>query len=267
MTGSRILFRLLPLLALVGAAGLVVNLRLEHGRLLAEREALRVRPAPAPTSATVSPARATGQPLDADDAAAVARLRMEVDRLRQQIAERERALRDRLDAAPAAGSPPSILEESVAYTDWRNAGQADPTAAVETALWAAAGGEIDRLAQILTVGPAAEQVADLFARLPADLQAEYREPLRLLALMTSADVPLTAARLNTFDTGDGDRRVVIAVLSVPDNPPRIVKLDTLRDPHDGRWRIVVPAAALARYRDRLTGAAEPEPAATAPAAG
>jgi len=252
MTGSRILFRLLPFLALGGVVAVLVSLRLEHKRLLTQRDALRTQSMPAPPVATTAPPRGTSRPPEADDAAAIARLRDEVDRLRKQIAQRERALRNRVDAKPdATRPPPSILEESVAYTEWRNAGQADPAAAVETALWAAAGGDIDHLARILTVGPAADQVTDLFARLPADLRTEYREPLRLLALLTSADVPLTAARLNTFDIGETDRRVVVAVITMPDHPPRIVQLDTVRDPRDSLWRIVIPATALARYHDQL----------------
>src|SRR5690606_33181580 len=132
MTGSRILFRLLPFLALGGVVAVLVSLRLEHKRLLTQRDALRTQSMPAPPVATTAPPRGTSRPPEADDAAAIARLRDEVDRLRKQIAQRERALRNRVDAKPdATRPPPSILEESVAYTEWRNAGQADPAAAVE----------------------------------------------------------------------------------------------------------------------------------------
>src|SRR5690606_7479266 len=90
MTGSRILFRLLPFLALGGVVAVLVSLRLEHKRLLTQRDALRTQSMPAPPVATTAPPRGTSRPPEADDAAAIARLRDEVDRLRKQIAQRER---------------------------------------------------------------------------------------------------------------------------------------------------------------------------------
>ena len=76
------------------------------------------------------------------DRAALERLRREVGSLRKSIAGmRSIPVRKSKDV----DAPLDITEELVASNTWRNMGHETPSAAVETVLWAAAGGDTDLL--------------------------------------------------------------------------------------------------------------------------
>lgn len=186
------------------------------------------------------------------DRAALARLRGEIDALRRRAEEYARVVAAKAVEA-AKPREPSILDGPLPASAWKNAGSATPAAALETVLWAAAGGEVDALAGLLRfdVGVRA-RVDALFAGLPDSVRTEYGTPERLIAALTARDVPLGKAKL--FDTKadfSGDRRMAMQINETEGKAPRGV-LFSLR-PKGGTWGLVVPASAVEKYAAMLKG--------------
>ena len=79
------------------------------------------------------------------DHAAVVRLRGEIDALKAR--EQAPAELPRSESVALAAETPA--DAMIPAHDWKNVGRATPAAAVETALWAAAGGELNTLAGMM----------------------------------------------------------------------------------------------------------------------
>jgi len=218
------------------------RLRLEHARLLrmqadeAEVERLRA------------------------DRAALPRLRAEMDSLRQEAEKLEAEA-----AAPVAPSPSPWRPAGA----WRNVGRATPAAALETALWAAVGGDIETLATTISLDERALATAiAVMDRLPADVRQQYGSPEEFVALLTARDVPMEA-RLR-FDTERplGETEVELRVLLDSEAPApagaqkkgrRMVQGKELMLRRLGSdWKLLVPAAAVEKYGQLLLGTAEPK---------
>lgn len=239
--------------------------------------------------------------------AAAARLQAEREALRRERSEliRLQAERQRLraavleamqraslrDAEAARARPPAPVEPPVvaglthlvpgewaASSTWANRGQATAPAAVETFLWAAAGGDVPALVTMLELDDATRgKAADLLARLPAEARQAFGSPEELIAIATVKNIPRTEAQVAWFNEADEDHAVVglllgneeaapapesirsptgEAVVAPPTLPDRrISKLTylTLRRSASG-WRLVVPATAVDRIA-RVMGAA------------
>lgn len=126
-------------------------------------------------------------------------------------------------AAEAATAPTSSAKLDLGdwrpATSWRNRGQATPTAALETALWAAAGGDIETLKNLLSIGADTRQKAEgLLARLPADARARYATVEDLIAEMTVKNVPLGAAQLVWFNQQSEDAATACVFLDKQSTP-------------------------------------------------
>jgi hypothetical protein len=172
---------------------------------------------------------------------AVARLREELEALRQRAAG-PTAVREERTPAPVR---PGLAGNMLAFSLWQNAGRTTPEASLETALWAAANGDIDTLTSLLVFDAEARHEATaLFTQLPSNLRQEFVSPERLVAVLAAKDVPLgSAALLNQYPTPtetklsvqvfDAEGKYKLALLSVR--------------PDDGGWRFVVPANAVKRY--------------------
>lgn len=173
--------------------------------------------------------------------AAVARLREELDalRLRATVPAAVRAER----APPPAR--PGLAGNALAFSLWQNAGRATPEASLETALWAAANGDIDTLTGLLVFDAEARNEATLlFAQLPATLRQEFVSPERLVAVLAAKDVPLgSAAILNQYPTPT-ETKLSVQVFDAEGKHK--MALLSLR-PDDAGWRFVVPVNAVKRY--------------------
>ena len=185
------------------------------------------------------------QALRADHLAMV-RLRGEIDGLRRRADETARVVAVKAIEA-AKPREPSILEGPLPASAWRNAGSATPAAALETVLWAAAGGEVDALAGLLRFDAGVRARVDaLFAGLPETTRAEYGTPERLIAALTARDVPQGKAKLSDTKADiSGDRWMVMQISETEGKAPRGV-LFSLR-PEGGTWGLVVPASAVEKY--------------------
>jgi phage host-nuclease inhibitor protein Gam len=145
--------------------------------------------------------RSEASPTTATDAAAaayeneraeIARLREELNALKakaQEFGQVTQSLKTAVAAASAGKSATDALPVRLTpISEWKNAGKATPSAAVETVLWAAAGGDVDTIANSLELTPSAREKAQaLFDRLPEATRAQYGSPEKLMALMMAKD--------------------------------------------------------------------------------
>jgi hypothetical protein len=167
--------------------------------------------------------------------------------------------RNRLGAKKpvAASKPPravgsTLKDGPVSAAEWRDAGQETPAAAFETALWAAAGGDVTKLASVLELDEETRQTAaGIFNGLPPGLQREVGTSDQLVALLTARAVPLGQAWiLGQFDEQPGESSVLARLTDAEGNKRELMLL--LRG-HEGSWRLVVPPQAMAKYTSFLQG--------------
>lgn len=232
------------------AGGLAVGFqeRGERARLRAAIavEAKRVEEARAANAA----APAWEAPKLPDDRAAIATLRGEIEELKRRVEERARA---RVVEPKARGAVErSLLEEMVPAEAWRNRGRATPTDTLETALWAAAGGDVAGLAQMLTLSAAGQAKAEaLLSELPNAIRAQCATPEELVALLATNDVPLGSAMIIVPELKEelGTWRVA----QISDGNGKVKRTAIALAEKDGEWSLVVPESAIDRYAARLKG--------------
>jgi hypothetical protein len=174
--------------------------------------------------------------------------RAAIDALRAEV----RALRDRRGSAPPAAAmvPEKPACPLVPVSAWKNAGHATPEATLETALWAAATGDVDALAQLLLLEPDARQRAQaLLDRLPDAARAQYTTPERLVALLTAKQVPLGAMQLVATMPQGPETRLLRVRLHSPEGWARTTSVAARGAAGD--WRLVVPGPAVDRLAAQL----------------
>ena len=196
------------------------------------------------------------------DRAALGRLRAEVDELRERANERSKPAAAPVSVAPVTPKLAQTLsdDEGMATGKCRNVGRATPAAAIETALWAGAGGDVEALAGLLYFDARSRQAAEqLLASVSGPLRAQCNTPEQLIAMLTAKDIPLGRARMiQVFDQKDGvasDHVTVALELSDPKGKSKNAGL-LLRQTDDG-WKLVVRDKVIEDYAAKLKG----EPAA------
>ena len=191
------------------------------------------------------------------DRAAVERIRAELAALKRRVEERARAATD--GAGETAKRGKAMDKEFVPASEWRDRGRATPTAAVETLLWAAAGGNVGALAKAIELDPGArEQAERLLAEVPEAEREGCRTPEELVALLSATKVPLGEARITTPkpDAPPGVPPMRDVLLRNAAGLVRTVELQ-VNEAAQGDWRIVVPETAVRRYAIELsTGAGD-----------
>lgn len=239
--------------AAIGAAAVRFWFLPEEARLRSAVEQARGEASAAPVrlageDSAVAAARARAEQ------EAIAAWRREIESLKRRAEQRARARRAAMEAAAgeavATENEPSILNGLVPAEHWRNCGRATPDAAVETALWHAAGGDVAGLAEMLELEPAARaKAAALLAALPAAIRARCATPEAFVALLGAGDLPLGEAMISTAEPlGGNEATRGLQVLG----PEGKWKHATLRLRRDGdAWRLVVPESAVDRYAAKL----------------
>lgn len=173
----------------------------------------------------------------------IARWRGEVETLRRRVREEEAVA-----AVQAERSP--VNDEMVDASNWKNAGRFTPAAALETTLWAAAGGDLDALANSLVLAPEARVRAEaLLASLPDSMRASYATPEHLIALFTVKDIPLGSMQVRKQTPRGSDETAVRVRLRSAEGHVKDAELTLRRD--EGGWRLVVPESAVRRYETML----------------
>lgn len=152
-----------------------------------------------------------------------------------------------LPSAPAVR--PSLRSAYLPVEAWENRGAANPDAAFETALWAAAHGDLETLAGLLVFDDDARAAATtLFDRLPAPLRGEMDTPEKLVALFTAKAIPLGSARI-LVQTHDDEEAKLSAELRDPAGVARGIQVNLRAT--GARWQLVVPAATVDKFADQL----------------
>lgn len=240
-------------LVLAGGVALALQqqeaMRLRHELELAReenREATRRRT----EGGLVAAGQGTAGELTAlrSDREALGRLREEIERLKTRMqAVQPAAARD-----AAAATPRAATLELTPATAWKNMGRATPKTALETALWAAVGGDIEALADTISLDAGARaKAAAILAGLPEPARAYYGSPEKLVALFTAKDVPVGSnMRMVTRAGATADEAKLTLVLQ-GETATRSIELALRRQ--DGAWRLVVPEAAVEKYGAMLKG--------------
>lgn len=126
---------------------------------------------------------------------------------------------------------------------WRNQGQSTPEAAVETMLWAAAGGDLSALKSTLALAPDTQsKAADLLASLPPAASQSYASPEDLMALLVAGNVPLDSAQMVAKQINHDGQVIEYLRLKNSEGRTRPIFL-TLQKVSDS-WRLTVPVSAL-----------------------
>jgi hypothetical protein len=178
------------------------------------------------------------------DREAISRLRGEVEALRKAAGRTP----PKVSASAGKQSEPTMLDTMVPASAWRNVGDKTPEAVVETALWAAAGGEVELLAQSLILDTNARTKAEaILSGLPAETRAFYKTPELLMAFLTAKDIPSSGARiLKPGPEAEGMRTVQLR-----DAGGQVRQAQLMLRQTAAGWRLVMPEEAVARHAAML----------------
>lgn len=244
----------LAVLAGVGLGVIAVgwHARGERARLRAAIAAEAKRAAEAGANAAATRSQPSVLP---DDGAAIAELRGEIETLKRRVEERARARvadEQARHSVPVPRRERSLLEEMVPAEEWRNRGRATPTDTLETALWAAAGGDVTALAEMLTLPAAGRTKTEtLLSQLPDSIRSQCATPEELVALLGTNDVPLGSARILVPDLKEGLGTWRVAQIADVNGETRRVAI--AMEEMGGEWSLVVPERAIDGYAARLRG--------------
>jgi hypothetical protein len=196
--------------------------------------------------------------------AAAERTRLEASAAEWSRLQTELAALKASSAGSQAGHSQSEIGEAVGFTkaasDWRNVGRHTPLANLETALWAAGGGDVDTLAGLVTFHDNARaKAAAVLAQLPPEIRAKYDSPEKMVAFFTVQDIPATGSVrvLAEGRANEGERRLSVLFFNDHAPPEEQKRYDGVRElafrPDEGGWKLVVPASAVEQYAAMLKG--------------
>jgi hypothetical protein len=173
----------------------------------------------------------------------------EADSLRSRLVE----LQTRSAGEPAGAPAAADGIQNVPAADWVYAGREDPKATFESVLWAASGGDVEHLAELLGFAQNVRGQADaFFAQLPAASQEEFGSPERVVATLLAGGFPKDAAYLTVLQDHASDQDAyALVTVGHSDGQPRTNVYQFHRDA-DG-WRLMVPASVLSGYQSILVG--------------
>jgi hypothetical protein len=208
----------------------------EVRRLRAERERWRAQQAPAEE---VERLRA--------DRAAIGRLRAEMAAVQTSSDEKTRLVQARANERFGVG-------QSMPAASWRNAGAASPAAALETVLWAAAGGDVDAFSRCIQFDVSGLKAAQaLLASLSPAERARHGGPAQLLAFLSIKDIPVGSAIVSAWQGASATAQPVSLALNAEGQKARQVTLVFQRVGEE--WRLRATEAAVAKYAAALRGPA------------
>lgn len=136
--------------------------------------------------------------------------------------------------------PREAVTAFVPATGWRDVGNQTPAAALETYLWAATHGEVERLADVVTIGDWKGR-DDFFSQLSDEDRKKFGTPNQVAAVITAGDMQdIVAIPSVSFVEPSGE--VVRAVLTGA-NGQEIVAIWWIQKKADG-YRIEVSGLAV-----------------------
>ena len=182
--------------------------------------------------------------------------RREQERLRQlhaeamQRADEPREAAKSVQPAPEITAPPAsslVVGEWRAPSSWEKRGQSTAVAAMETALWAAAGGDLAALQSLLLIDEAVRvKAGTLWAQLPEAARATYTGAEQLVAAFATKSLPLGDAQLVWNHQPNADEAFACLFVKNPDFVPTALPV---RAPlATSREAAIAQAAALREAR-------------------
>ena len=198
-------------------------------------------------------------------------VRRDHERLRQELAEASRRSAEWLQTTPTpavpvtATPPPATLigGEWQAPARWQNRGRATPAATIETALWAAAGGDLAGLQGLLYLDDAVRAKAEaLRASLPETSRGVYPSAEHLLAAFATKSLPLGDAQLVWNHQPNDEEAWACLFVKNPEQVPAPFAADPPAPLPANREAAIARAAALkeARAKEKSPPTASPHDA-------
>lgn len=185
----------------------------------------------------------------ADELESLRRVPAEHTQLQHAIAEQT--------AAPATRPPGLPMGDWTPAGEWKNRGHATPHAAVETALWATAGGDVSTLKNLLILAdPTREQAAALLTRIPESSRSLYATPEDLIASFTIKNVPVGEAQLVWFNQISDDDATACVFLRNQPMPGENIKTEAA--PSSPQPPLTREEAAQAAAQRKAERAANPD---------
>jgi hypothetical protein len=136
-----------------------------------------------------------------------------------------------------------------APTSWQNRGQSTVVATIETALWAAAGGDLTALQSLLQLDePVRIKAEELLAQLPEATRANYTSAEQLLAAFATKFLPLGEAQLVWNHELDTDQAFACMFVKNPEFVPTAMPVSAPLA--TSREAAIAQAAALREERSK-----------------
>lgn len=187
------------------------------------------------------------------DARKLAEARHENARLQQLL--RESSGQSRPSAAPPASPQnqagvPAQLTSAKSRANWQNLGQASPTEAYETLMWACDRGDLETLVNGFDLTAAQHTQAEtVFHKLTEETRAKYGSPEKMMALLFASGTPESFEPVATKSTSADETTVRVRVFNDRGEKNEI-ELSFHRSPTG--WRASIPDwqmnKSLARVR-------------------
>jgi len=251
MTLSKTKFIILTTLLAGGAATLVIQHHTNQ-ELRRELSVAQARPVPDPAAvsrpiAVDTPASAVNKPTPSSG----------------EVGSRAVPVRENPPSEPETGTNPGsegVASQLRPIETLVDAGQGSPRAAFETQLWAAHGGDVEREAKTLVLGPKARaKMEALMPTLPASLRSEYTTPEQVMAyVLAGSPRPISAVQVLSETRQDADTVILHAAWRHEGSAEVITNDVRFQRSPDG-WRLVIPPSLVDRAANYLNNTPLPRP--------
>lgn len=136
--------------------------------------------------------------------------------------------------------------------EWKFRGQASPMSAMESVLWTARAGDVDRLAALIGFEPNAKQKADeIFAGLPGTARVQYASPESIVATLMAEEMPTNYSAMAEVNRADADPDTAVLTVRVEDASGAQRDLNLKFQLEGNAWHLNVPEAVVSRYEHQL----------------
>jgi hypothetical protein len=215
--------------------GRLAGVAIERSRLESENRRLRAAIGRAEDSAKARDGRA-----DRDGTQTL------VDALQLRVRELKLALGQDADPVWPAGA------RVAPAGDWAFVGSASPADTLESVLWSARTGNVDRLAGLIAFEPKArDEAAAMFAGLPDEARAQFESPEKVVATYVAAQMPEGYVAFAALAGGTTDPGTAFQSVRIQDAKGGQHDLWFKFGRSDGGWRLLVPESVVARYASQL----------------
>jgi hypothetical protein len=186
--------------------------------------------------------------------AGVAAARARVDALLLRERELKRLLGQAVDPVWPANA------EVLGASAWTYAGQASPSAALESVLSTARSGDVDKLAKLIDFeGDAGTRAQALFDGLPEESRAQYGSPAKVMAVLIAARMPSDYVAMATLGEEHDSEDTAVVGIRLQDGSGGQRDLSFKFQKHQNDWRLDVPEPVVESLAHQLKYVVRPSP--------